>query len=1202
MSRMSRMSPSHGAFVSPVRRAPRIAAIAALAAPVFVVAALPGCGRAPSPPATEARPALAEIARRQNAEGVGLIGQFEFEQAQERFAEALRTVDPRSPEGRDIRVNKAIAILNQSVEGRQEEAIAMLEEILDEDPDHLRARYAKALCLLFLGRPEEARPNFAAVAAADRDDAFAAYYHGQCLELEGRDAEALAEYERASALDPYSRSPLLGKQRTLQKLGRRDEAAAALDLFQALADNPRARLVEFKYTRMGRKGEAIAVGEAPRAAPPSGPIFSPVLALAEPPEGWRWRVLPPGEGSATAADLDGDGRLDLFLVDALERVASDALPTERRHALLRARSDGGFDIELEHPLAQVRSETVPLWGDLDNDGLVDVVFCGPGGAEAWRQFPAGEWSRAWRWPAGPEDASAIGFTGGVLADLDHDGDLDLLLVAESGAPDVRLFMSVAAAPGAIEFREIVAAGDGADRAPDGGARSEASSGLLRESSIGPALAPGLGGATIPAGRGATQVVVGDFDGDRDLDIVILRPRGSSLLLNDRLWSWTPWEDAATNATLDSLVVAAAGDLDGDGVTEIVGRDRSGKGWAIGWRNGVGSGRFEVRGVAVDGEDAPGAADMKAERPALELVDLAGDGRLRAVDPRLLAGAEGLGALHPGEELAAWCFAELDARRGASLVLLTTGPRALVAPPGPGRFDFAALELRGRLDPGQSMRSNASGIGTLVNARVGPGWVTRSLLPHGSGRGQSLRPVAIGMGGEPRIDFILLDWSDGVFQSEVGVGPGWHRIVETQRQISSCPLIFVHDGDGYRFISDVLGVGGMGYLVEPGLYAPPRPDESFLLPEGVPVARDGAFELILHEPMEEAVYIDRVALTAWDLPPGWSMALDERMGLAEPYPTGEPIFFRREATVARATVEYVDPATARPVLIDATAALAEVDDVAAALAPIDLRFLGRLMAETTLTLHLAAPIAGEEWVLIGDGWVEYPYSQTNFAAWQAGVEYHAPIVEARGADGEWVVLLDRVGYPAGMPRRSAYPLPALPPQTAAIRLRSTLEIHWDRLALARREPCPSARATELPLRSAELRFSGYPRRTDGAHRRPIYDYAARAPFADMRTQRGLYTAFGPVEDLVAVADDATCIFGPGEEVVLRFDAAALPSAPGAAEESRGWTRRFVVALRGWCKDMDLFTLDGATVEPLPGSREPEAEALQRRGTTRFGGGR
>jgi len=44
----------------------------------------------------------------------------------------------------------------------------------------------------------------------------------------------------------------------------------------------------------------------------------------------------------------------------------------------------------------------------------------------------------------------------------------------------------------------------------------------------------------------------------------------------------------------------------------------------------------------------------------------------------------------------------------------------------------------------------------------------------------------------------------------------------------------------------------------------------------------------------------------------------------------------------------------------------------------------------------------------DGWIEYPYAQTLFAAWQAGAAYRAPTIDARGADGRWRLLRREFG--------------------------------------------------------------------------------------------------------------------------------------------------------------------------------------------------
>ena len=53
-------------------------------------------------------------------------------------------------------------------------------------------------------------------------------------------------------------------------------------------------------------------------------------------------------------------------------------------------------------------------------------------------------------------------------------------------------------------------------------------------------------------------------------------------------------------------------------------------------------------------------------------------------------------------------------------------------------------------------------------------------------------------------------------------------------------------------------------------------------------------------MEEACYLDAARLVQYDLPPGWQMTLDERMGILGPVPTGEVRYYRRERLPMAAT--------------------------------------------------------------------------------------------------------------------------------------------------------------------------------------------------------------------------------------------------------------------------------------------------------------
>jgi hypothetical protein len=62
---------------------------------------------------------------------------------------------------------------------------------------------------------------------------------------------------------------------------------------------------------------------------------------------------------------------------------------------------------------------------------------------------------------------------------------------------------------------------------------------------------------------------------------------------------------------------------------------------------------------------------------------------------------------------------------------------------------------------------------------------------------------------------------------------------------------------------------------------------------------------------------------------------------------------------------------------------------------------------------------------------------------------------------------------------------------------------------------------------------------------------------------------------------------------------LPEPPG-----EGWTRVYVIETHGWCKDMDLYTRTGDTIEPVPGrgKRDRCVDRLHRLYNTRYLSGR
>ncbi len=1038
----------------------------------------------------------------QNNRGVALMGYFDYEGARAQFAELTE----RRPDWLDARVNLAIATLNLQQEGGEQQALEILQNVLDRDPEHLRALYVSGLLRLYLGETEAAVGHLRRVADSDPADAYAFYFLAQSLLQQGEMEKALDSYRRAMELDPYLRSAYYGAGLVLRRLGRAEEAREMLSAYERFADNPRARLAEFKYTRMGRKAETIALASAEPARDPlpDGPLFASPSDLETPVAGAPSRL--------TTADLDNDGSQDLFRVDT-----SNSL-------VLFGGGHEGFHADPDHPLSGINGVVAALWGDVDNDGHLDAYLCRLGPNQLWLGDGSGAWREAGA-ETGTDDPGYCSDAG--LLDADHDGDLDIFVVNSNGSDEL--------------FSNNL---DGSFR-------------RLAESA-------GLGG-----GSGPGQFLPTDLDGDRDVDLVVIRAAGSQVWLNDRLWDYRPAEGFDEFRT-KGLISGVAGDRDADGRVELYTVDVEGT--LSVWRPEE-TGQWRSSAMA----------EVAGDDPFLAMADFDGDGGLD-----LLAGsATSLRIfLSRGESLPV-SDAELagpalvfnaDIPAGPSLIAPTlTGLRVWL--PGAGRHPFLGVLVTGKEDRAESMRSNRSGIGTRISLRTLDRWTIADTFDHSSAPGQSMQPVLLGLGGRKTADFVALDWSDGVFQTELQLGAGeLHVIAETQRQLSSCPVLFAWDGQGYAFVSDILGVGGLGFFVAPGEYAPPRPWERFLMPAGLPAERDGRYLLKITEPMEENAYLDTVSLQVFDLPAGWDLVTDERMATGAPEVTGRPIFYRNSLNVVEAHNDRGE---------DVTAEISTVDHVAAPPGALDSRFIGRLRRPHALTLRFDSVVnpAGSRPVLVADGWVEYPYSQTVFAAWQAGEIYDPPDLEARDADGNWHLVHADFGYPAGMPRVMALPLAALPPDTTALRLTTNQEIYWDRIRIVYEDIPADLRVTEVRPELARLVKSGFPLRRTGPQRLPHYDYSVRAAFWDVRYLDGYYTRLGPVEPLLAEADDAVVIIGSGEEVHLEF--AAPPAGPP------GWSRRVVVDARGWAKDMDLYTRDGGRVGPLPVSEGRSEDELARR---------
>jgi len=403
------------------------------------------------------------------------------------------------------------------------------------------------------------------------------------------------------------------------------------------------------------------------------------------------------------------------------------------------------------------------------------------------------------------------------------------------------------------------------------------------------------------------------------------------------------------------------------------------------------------------------------------------------------------------------------------------------------------------------------------------------------------------------------------QDEIEVAGGKEQsFTEIDRRGSSCPTLFVWDGQKYRLVADVIGAGVLGHWVAPGQRNVPRATEYVKIDRDAMQPRDGKLSFRLMEPMEEVVYLDRVRLLAIDHPASVDVYPNEFFAANPPYPPFKVVVSRDAKPPSGAWDDHGHD------LLPDLLAHKYVGDFEL------LPFKG-FTKPHSLELDLGANYNGAAPLrLLLHGEIEYFTATGMYAANQVGVQATSPYVEAQNAQGKWVKVIDDMGFPAGLPRTMVADLTGkLPAGTRHIRIWTNLQIYWDSILID--HTAQDANVTVRPVKfdRADLRFHGYPRQTEAVpagNVQYVYeDVSATGPYA---RQAGTYTRYGNVLPLLAGFDDRFAVFGSGEEVALEFDPSSLPPV------ARGWTRDYFFLTNGYEKDMDFYAAEGSTVEPLP----------------------
>jgi tetratricopeptide (TPR) repeat protein len=988
-------------------------------------------------------------------------------------------------------------------------------------------------------------------ARALEPDSVATHYlsglrHARLAEFE----RAIAYFEEAARLDPHTAALRFQLANAYQATGRHEKATlqfrAALDLdpFHAAAHHRlasyardagdaqelerRSRELERLKQLFGEPSLSAELLEAcvyTRAEPAAAAVSR--AGMKRRGVGVRFRdatrEMIPDEFersapavAATVLDLDESGRYTLFVASA-----------DGGASLLAPGADGAFHrIPLDLELSQAMLSSVRLMiltGSLEGSDpetpeypapqlLTDLMLLGDKGAQLLGRTDPRTFTDL------TVSAGLAGVTGNAARwiDYDHDGDIDLIVASELG---LALWQNGFAG----QFEDVT-------------------------HSVG-----------IDEDLPVWDVAAVDLDSDVAVDLVVARgAQPTRVFENRRTGQFAaqpeppgPWP-AARSILSD--------DLDNDGHFDVVliGDEQlvivPGRGGA---RHRIGLAGMEFRAAALIDFDNDGWLDLilagaaAGASDAGQLVLWRNAGTEGWHDASAATGIDSI-ALPRLKQLAA---ADLDADGDSDLLLVTeAGLRTLRNDGG-----NAGGQLKIRL---VGTKANPSGIGTRVEVRADTFWAVRSV---------SQLPIEIGLGESRQLDSVQTVWTNGVVENEIQVTPSAEplTIVEKMVDAGSCPFLYAWDGREFRFVTDLLGNSPLGLSLRRGVTLASDPDELIWIGDSSNfVPREDHYVLQVTEEMREVLYLDQAQLVVAEHAPDVEVHPTDRI-MPAPFPPSE-LWAMHAARLPRTAVGDDD--------IDRTRAVSAIDGEFTAPG---LPLASNLRGQThplTVTLDFGPLEDLRSPVLALTGWLRYGDASTNVALSQGVREIVVPTtLEMELMNGDWEVVDVIVGMPAGKTKTIAIDLTdKLAPGVRRLRIRTSVELRWDRIALFERLPASALEIHTVQPASAQLQPRGFSEIRARAVNHPTtpdwYTVVARPPWRT--TPQGWVTRFGDVLPLVTHRDARLVLLNGGDALELRFPASDLPPPEG------GRTRAFFFYSVGWDKDGDHNVVTGDSVEPLP----------------------
>jgi tetratricopeptide (TPR) repeat protein len=767
-------------------------------------------------------------------------------------------------------------------------------------------------------------------------------------------------------------------------------------------------------------------------------------------------------------------------------------------------ADGGqvhIDPDIVIPFPGGAEETPPSeYGvipvDYNYDFLVDIVAVGSGGLTFFRQTDSGSFDDVTRTLGLGRSVVAGDYWGGWAADLDSEGDMDLVLATTDG-PSVVLrnngngtFESVSLFRAVRGVRDFVRVDTDADGDLDPFILDASGRVFLYENEGTLSFRMLNMQIELPP---VLAMTVADIDYDGTMDLLLLLEDGRLVRVdaNSAGSSWSMNEvlrarDLIPDPVEEGRTRIITGDMDNNGTLDIV--------VSGGYRTGV-----WLRDTGGDLK----RVDLQNGIRIFEAMDLIGVGRLDFV-----------GITAEGQPVQWMNMAD------NKYLSTTLRPRT--------------AEVTG------DRRINAFGIGGEVEILSGLHFQTRTITGP---------VVHFGLGTQNLVDAVRIRWPNGTSLAQFDVESD-QAILAREGLNSSCPWIFSFDGEKMSFVSDFMMRSPLGLRSNADDIVEVASAKDRIIIRGDQlVEKNGYYSLSVAAELWETLYIDRISLIAVDHPAATNVVLNEFYSI--PAPSLEPGLTGRKNPISEAWDQNGRDVTQIVSFRDER--YLEGFEIGTHLSQAKDHYV-------EVDLGESAPMSGPLWLVVTgwlratDSSVNISISQAE------NPEKGELWLEVQDEAGAWSRTGTDIGLPYGMFKTSQIDLTDLSGESRSqrIRLRTNQEIYWDQITWTIPQPKKQIRRNSMSSYSAELRYRGFSRvsTTDRAHPEiPEYDeIVSTGP--TWHELSGYYTRYGDVRPLLEGADDRYVIMNPGDELKLQFTSPGPPPSGWVRDyilDGVGWTK-------------------------------------------------